>query len=85
MNKTEFVQELCKKTGLSEAESTQVNQIFEDNMFIGKKHTEKIISEIADKLGTDKERAEVIYRSARDIIGTAITDKLKHPFGGNKK
>ncbi len=84
MNKTEFILELCKKTGLSEAESTQVNQIFEDNMFIGKKHTEKIISEISDKLGTDKERAEVIYRSARDIIGTAITDKLKHPFGSNK-
>ena len=58
MNKTEFILELCKKTGLSEAESTQVNQIFEDNMFIGKKHTEKIISEISDKLGTDNEHEQ---------------------------
>ena len=81
MNKTSFIQTLSEREQLTQEQSTAVNEVFENNMIIGKKSREKITLEIAETLGVDGDRANEIYRTARDIIGTALKDKLKHPFG----
>lgn len=41
MNKTKFIQELCKRTKLEEEKCTIVNSILEDNFLIGKKIKKK--------------------------------------------
>ncbi len=80
MNKTSFIQTLSEREQLTQEQSTAVNEILENNMIFIKKSREKITFEIAEKLSVDSERANEIYHTVRDIIDTAIKDKLKHPF-----
>ena len=72
MNKTDFIAELAKKTGLSAADSEKVNEVIESNNLLG--NAAKIVSQIAAKLN--------ILAKAKDIIGGGIMDKIKNPFGG---
>ena len=75
MNKTDFIAELCKKTGLSTEDGSKVN-----NNLLG--NAAKIISQIAEKLNISEEQAQDILAKAKDIIGGGIMDKIKNPFGG---
>ena len=84
MNKETFIAELSRKAEITQEQSTAVNEVLENNMIIGKKSREKITLEIAQTLSVDTDRANEIYRTPRDIIGTALKDKLKHPFGEQK-
>lgn len=81
MNKTTFIEELKNKTGLTGEQAAAVNEIFESNFFLKKKNSDKIISQISEKLSLDNDRAKEIYDATCDLIGNQIVGKLKHPFG----
>ncbi|MBR1390227.1 MAG: hypothetical protein IJ567_02050 [Lachnospiraceae bacterium] len=81
MNKTAFIEELKNKTGLTEEQAAAVNEIFESNFFLKKKNTDKIISQISEKLSFDNDKAKEIYDAAYDLIKNEIAGKIKHPFG----
>ena len=80
MNKTDFIAELAKKTGLSAADSEKVNEVIESNNLLG--NAAKIVSQIAAKLNISEEQAQDILAKAKDIIGGGIMGKIKNPFGG---
>ncbi len=80
MNKEKFIEELSNKTKLTKEESLKVNNILENNFFISKKYKDKIISEIVINLNVSIDEATRIYNEAKDIIGSEIKNKLKHPF-----
>jgi hypothetical protein len=80
MNKSAFIKELAKATGISEENSMIVNQILEDNFFISKKSKDKIISEIVLHLDVNLDTATNIYNTATKIAKDSIKFKLKHPF-----
>jgi hypothetical protein len=83
MNKSDVIKELSKRTGYSEEKCITINSIVEDIFIVGKKNKEKMIDEIKEKLDVDKQKANNIYETFMDIIGTGIKDKLKHPFKSN--
>lgn len=80
MNKTKFIQELCKRTKLEEEKCTIVNSILEDNFLIGKQNKEKVVNSIIEKLDIETTQAEKIYETAMDIIAKEIKYKIRHPF-----
>lgn len=79
MDKTDFIAELVKKTGISNEEGIKVNEILEGNSLIG--NIGNIVSEIAAKLGIGEDKAKEILDKAKEIIGSGILDKIKNPFG----
>lgn len=81
MNKEKFIKELEKVTGLDNGKCTIINSILESHFIVGKKNTEKIVSDVMEKLEMTREEAEKIYESSMSILGDGIKDKLKHPFG----
>lgn len=80
MNKTDFISELVKKTGLSQSDGEKVNDVLESNNLLG--NAANIISQIAAKLNIGEDQAKDIFLKAKDIIGGGIMDKIKNPFGG---
>lgn len=83
MNKSEFIEELEKKTGFDKEYCIKINDALEENFLIGKKNKQKIIASLIEKLNIDEEKANEIYNIASSIIATSIKDKIKHPFKGN--
>ena len=80
MNKTDFIAELAKKTGLSTDDSAKVNEVLESNNLLG--NVGKIISEIAAKLGIGEDQAKASLEKAQELLKGGIMDKIKMPFGG---
>ena len=80
MNKTDFIAELAKKTGLSVEDGAKVNDVLENNNLLT--NAGKIVSEIATKLGIGEEQAKDILEKAKEIMKGGIMDKIKMPFGG---
>lgn len=80
MDKNGFIQELMKKTGLSQSDGEKVNDVLENNNILS--GAAKIIPEIAAKLGISEDKAKEIFEKAKEIIGGGIMDKIKNPFGG---
>lgn len=83
MRKYQFIERLSQQAGISIEEATTVNDIIEEHSLIGKKSKAAATSEIATALNVDATRADEISNTAYDIIGAALKDKIKHPFGGN--
>ena len=81
MNKTGFINKLAAETGLTLDQAKMVNEVIESNPFIGKNSREKIIPQIGAKLGIDEKQSKDICDKAFDIIGGALFDKIKNPFG----
>ncbi len=81
MNKTSFIAELANRTELTVEQAALINEIFENHFFLHKKNESKIINEISETLSIDGGKAKEIYNIAYDLIGNALVDKLKHPFG----
>ncbi len=79
MNKSEFINELSKKTNLSEEESGKINEILEGTLFVGKKNKTKIVSEIVEKINVSEEEADNIYNSSMDLLKDGLIDKI-NPF-----
>lgn len=82
MNKTEFIKELEAEAGITNEQAAIVNEIMENQSFIGKNSKRQVESEVADALNVDEAEAVRISDIASGIIATAIKDKFKHPFGG---
>ena len=82
MNKTGFIKELMKELNCSEEYARRVNDVLEDNFFIGRKNTEKTIDDFMNRLEISHEEADELFNKCRDIITNAIKDKIKHPFKG---
>ena len=83
MRKHDFIEELSEKANITIDEATKVNDIIEAHSIIGKKGKETATLEISEALGVDMTRADEISNTSYDIIGKALIDKIKHPFGEN--
>lgn len=81
MRKHDFIEELSKVTGITIEEATTVNDIIENHSLIGKKSKAAAVTEIAQALNIDETKADEISNSAYDIIGSAMKNKILHPFG----
>lgn len=81
MNKTEFINELAKRTKFSEKDCIQINDVLEKHFFISKKNTKIILNELMSTLNIDYDRSLFIYETARNIIKEELKNKLRHPFG----
>ena len=82
MNKTGFIEELVKQTGLSKEECIMINDVLEDTFVFGKKGKENIINLLIERLNYDEDKANEIYEIVSSIITTQIKEKIKHPFKG---
>ena len=81
MNKTDIINELVKKTNLSEEKcETIINKILGESFVIGKGNKEKIIDKISKELKMSKEEAEKIYEAIASILAKGIKSKLKNLF-----
>lgn len=85
MNKTEFIQELARTLSYPEEKCIIINDILESHFFLSKKNKDKIIEALIDQLEIEKDEATNIYETAVKIINEEIKNKLKHPFGANRK
>ncbi len=80
MNKSEFIEELEKKTGFDKEYCIKINDALEENFLIGKKNKQKIIASLIEKLNIDEEKANELYEISSSIIVNGIKDRIKHPF-----
>ncbi len=76
-----FIEELMKKTGLSQADGEKVGEVMESNNLLGG-NIGDIISQIASKLGIGEDKAKDIFEKAKEILSGGLLDKFKNPFGG---
>lgn len=81
MNREKFIERLSNQADLTKEKAILVNDILENNFFISKRYKDKIINEIVLSLNININEATKIYEIAKDIIGSEIENKLKHPFG----
>lgn len=82
MNKSQFINELSKKTNYSIEDCTRINSILEDNFIISRKSKDKIVSSLMSEFNISEEEANNIYNISVEIITTSIKNKIKHPFKG---
>ena len=80
MNKTGFIKELVKQTGMSESDCIVINDCLEENFFVGKINKEKFIEKLVTALDISEEKADGIYNICSEIIVSEIKHKLIHPF-----
>lgn len=80
MNKNEFIKKLSEVSKYDITTCEKINEVIEDNSFIGKKNKEKLVNDLMEKLSFSKEDAENIYEKAMGIIGKELKEKIKHPF-----
>lgn len=80
MNKMVFIEKLKNRTNYNEEQCILINDILEDNFFIGKNNKDKIVNELKDKLVIDYKEAENIYEVSMDILTTELKYKMTHPF-----
>jgi len=78
MDKTKFIDELAKRTGISIDKCEEINKILENTFLLGSK--DKIIEKIKTKLNLSDEIVNKVYDTAMDILGNGIMNKLKNPF-----
>ena len=83
MNKRDMIEKIKEKTGLNDEQCNKINDVLDNHFIIGKNNKEKIVSDIAQKLNIDEEKADDIYNKVMSIIGSGIKDKLKNPFKSN--
>ena len=76
-----FIEELMKKTGLSQADGEKVGEVMESNNLLSG-NIGDIISQIASKLGIGEDKAKEIFEKAKEILSGGLLDKFKNPFGG---
>ncbi len=76
-----FIEELMKKTGLSQADGEKVGEVMESNNLLSG-NIGDIISQIASKLGIGEDKAKDIFEKAKEILSGGLLDKFKNPFGG---
>ena len=76
MNKTDFIAELCKKTGLSTEDGSKVNDVIENNNLLG--NAAKIISQIAEKLNMAPGKTALFL----PLKGVSMIDAEGQPFYG---
>ena len=79
MNKKEFIKALQEKTNYNEDKCIIINNVLENNSFVGKKNSDKIINDLMINSFTEEE-AHNIYNIAKEIIFKELKNKLKHPF-----
>ena len=79
MNKTDFISELVKKTGISRSDGEKVNEVMESNNILG--NAGNIVAEIAKKLNIGEDQAKMIFEKAQEILKSGVLDKIKLPFG----
>ncbi|MCQ2535108.1 MAG: hypothetical protein MJ172_11170 [Clostridia bacterium] len=84
MRKHDFINILSERTGITIDEATSVNDIIEAHSLIGKNSKEAATFEIAEVLGVDYNRADEISNTSYSIIGEAMLNKIKHPFGSDE-
>lgn len=85
MNKTDIINELIKKTNLSEEKCANlINNVIGDSFVVGKVNKEKIISKISKELKISKEEAEKIYETIASILAKGIKNKIKNLFKSKK-
>lgn len=80
MNKSGFIEELTKRTGLTKDKSILLCDCYEENFIIGKNNKEKTITSIIDTLNVDEEKANELYNIASEIVVSEIKNKIEHPF-----
>ena len=80
MNKTEFIKVLSEKLNVDEEYARKINDILEDNFFIGKKNKAKLVNDFITRLNISESKANEMYESIISIIGAEIKEKIKHPF-----
>lgn len=80
-NKQYFINKLQEKTGYNNEQCNLINDVLENNSFIGKKNRQKIINELMLNSFTEDD-AENIYDISRKIIFCELKNKI-NPFYKN--
>ena len=84
MNKTVFLEKICKETGYDIDKCKIVNDIMESHIIIGKNNREKILNDFVNRLDIDREEASILYNKCVQILGTEFKNKIRHPFKSKK-
>lgn len=80
MNEADFIQEMMKQANLSEDQGGMVNEIFQSNFIGGDKNKNLIVNLIAEKLGVDQAKAEMIYTIGAGLLATGVLNKIMGIF-----
>lgn len=79
MNAPDFISELVKKTGITQADGEKVSEVMQGGNLLG--GAENIVGEIAKKLNIGEDKAKMIVEKAQEILASGVLDKIKLPFG----
>lgn len=85
MDKNALIKVIAQKTNISEEQATSVSNVLESNNLLTKEGREKAVNDIATTLKIDPAAAKKILDTASDAIKGGILDKIKMPFGSDKK
>ena len=80
MNKTDFLKELSEITKFDMEKCEIINEVIENNCFIGKNNKIKLVDDLVERLSITEQEAEDIYEKAMGIIASGLKEKIKHPF-----
>lgn len=80
MNKTDFIKQLVEKTGLTNEQASEANNIFENTLLVGNKNKELIQNQLCERLGIDEAQADMIYNAAAELVASGVLDKVKSIF-----
>lgn len=80
MNKTDFIKQLVEKTGLTNEQASEANNIFENTVLVGNKNKELIQNQLCERLGIDEAQADMIYNAAAELVASGVLDKVKSIF-----
>ena len=80
MNKTDFLKELSEITKFDMEKCEIINEVIENNCFIGKNNKIKLVDDLVERLGITEQEADDVYEKAMRIIARGLKEKIKHPF-----
>lgn len=85
MDKNAVIRAIAQKANISEEQATTVSKVLESNNLLTNEGRDKAVTDIATALKIDPATAKKITDTAMDSIKGGILDKIKKPFGSDKK
>lgn len=81
MNKTGFIEELQRQTGLDKELCAIANDVFEAHFIFSKRNKPAVVADLSEKLAVDLAAAEDVYETGMEIIRKEKNLRLRRPFG----
>ena len=76
MDKTDFIAKLKELTNYDEEKCNIINDVVQNNFWIGKDAKDKIVNALKERLHISDEDVEKLYNICKQILGDEVMDKI---------